>query len=98
MSHFIYVHFNFDRSNFNLSLNGKDPIDGHDGTQLDEFGIVSGDLIIILVDSEVLQRFVDQPAPPQPTAQMPESVPQAAMASTSGRPNEGTAGPVLKGH
>ena len=51
------------RTDFSLSLNGKDPVEGDDATHLSNLGIVSGDLVTLLVGNDVLEKFVDQPAP-----------------------------------
>ena len=51
------------RTEFSLSLNGKDPVEGDDATHLSDLGIVSGDLVTLLVGNDVLEKFVDQPPP-----------------------------------
>ena len=91
------LHFNIYRSDFTLSLNGKDPIDGQDGTELGDLGIVSGDLITLLVDRETLEQFADQPPqpPPQPVAQMSQNESAStsssdATGSVDGKQKEGT--------
>ena len=71
------------RTDFSLSLNGADPVEGDDATNLSDLGIVSGDLVTLLVGKDVLEKFVDQPAPRLEVASGAEAVKSTPIADTT---------------